>query len=361
MQFHDGTLLHGALVVGGLVLAVGFSHEGQHGAIHAPGGLNHIRNVALAGLVIEVAHILAAMFLVFGKIIIATIGDSLQLTGPEREVILHVRTTLGIVCQLIRIVIAQMQFLARQAQLDIPVVAQVTPVGVPRVRLVRMTEELHLHLLELATAEGVVARVDLVAEALADLGDPEGRPDAVGVEHVAIVAEDALCRLGTQVGRSGVIFHRPDVGLEHQVELARRGQVAAAEGTRDRIAVIRQARHTEYDQDIPQGARRLADRARHGLEVRRGVLDQGHALGLLAAALADPALEFRLVEGEHAVFIGVTRFTQRRNPFALRDQVVHVIGPEVATALTTGQHGIAEPAHMTRGLPHLRIHDDRAV
>ena len=37
----------------------------------------------------------------------------------------------------------------------------------------RVDEELHLHLLELARPEDEVARGDLVAERLADLGDPE--------------------------------------------------------------------------------------------------------------------------------------------------------------------------------------------
>ena len=64
-----------------------------------------------------------------------------------------------------------------------------------------MAEELDLHLLELARAEGEVARRDLVAEALADLGDAERDADAAAVEDVLEVDEDALGRLGPQEGR----------------------------------------------------------------------------------------------------------------------------------------------------------------
>ena len=49
------------------------------------------------------------------------------------------------------------------------------PVLVPLLRLVGRDEELHLHLLELERAEDEVARRDLVAERLADLGDAERR------------------------------------------------------------------------------------------------------------------------------------------------------------------------------------------
>src|ERR1035437_5002729 len=58
--------------------------------------------------------------------------------------------------------------------------------------LARPDEVLHLHLLELAHAEDEVARADLVAEALADLGDPEGEllprrfPDVLEVHVTAL-------------------------------------------------------------------------------------------------------------------------------------------------------------------------------
>ena len=96
----------------------------------------------------------------------------------------------------------------------------------PLVGLGRRDEELHLHLLELADAEEEVAGRDLVAEALSDLRDPERRLDAQRRRHVLEVHEDPLCRLRPQVGHAGVVAHRTDMRLEHQVEVPRLGQVA---------------------------------------------------------------------------------------------------------------------------------------
>src|SRR6185295_10017239 len=91
-------------------------------------------------------------------------------------------------------------------------------------------EELHLHLLELAGAEDEVARGDLVAERLPDLRDPEGRLLAREGHHVLEVDEDALRRLRAQVDLGALARDRADVGLEHQVELAWLGELAAALG-----------------------------------------------------------------------------------------------------------------------------------
>ena len=85
-----------------------------------------------------------------------------------------------------------------------------------------------LHLLELAGAEDPVLRSDLVAEALADLGDAERRLLAAGLEHVGEVDEHALRGLGSHVGLGAAALDRSGVGLEHQVELARLGEAAAA-------------------------------------------------------------------------------------------------------------------------------------
>src|SRR5205807_2358961 len=94
--------------------------------------------------------------------------------------------------------------------------------------LAGVAEELDLHLLELAAAEGVVPRVDLVAERLADLGDTERQLEPSAVEDVTEVDEDALSRLWAQIGNVRGILDGADVGLEHQVELARLRQFAIA-------------------------------------------------------------------------------------------------------------------------------------
>src|SRR5690606_34587581 len=95
---------------------------------------------------------------------------------------------------------------------------------------------LELALLELARAEREVARVDLVAERLADLGDPERDLLARALPHALEVEEDRLAGLGAQVGGGRRVLLGADEGLEHQVEVAGRRPVvlrrALARGTR---------------------------------------------------------------------------------------------------------------------------------
>src|SRR5205807_1551782 len=67
---------------------------------------------------------------------------------------------------------------------------------------------------------------DLVAEALADLRYPERRLLAGELQVVLEVEEDPLSGLGAQVYGRALLLDRADRGLEHQVEVARLGQVA---------------------------------------------------------------------------------------------------------------------------------------
>src|SRR6266566_339072 len=107
----------------------------------------------------------------------------------------------------------------------VPAISLVDPVVEPVARLVRRNKVLHLHLLELARAKEEVAGCDLVTERLADLRDTERRLAARELEHVLEVDEDPLGRLGTEVrGRSGFL-DRAERRRQHQVELARLGQV----------------------------------------------------------------------------------------------------------------------------------------
>ena len=108
--------------------------------------------------------------------------------------------------------------------------ARVDPGLVRRLVLSRPDEVLDLHLLELARPEGEVARRDLVAKRLADLGDAERQLAAHGVQHVAEVDEDPLRRLGPQVGQARPVagVDRSDRGPEHQVERPRLGQIGGA-------------------------------------------------------------------------------------------------------------------------------------
>ena len=95
-----------------------------------------------------------------------------------------------------------------------------------------LDEELQFHLLELAAAEREIARIDLVAERLADLRDAERHLLARHAEDVVELRENDLRGFGAEIGDAGAVLDRADERLEHQIELARLGElVRAAFGT----------------------------------------------------------------------------------------------------------------------------------
>src|SRR5512134_1057296 len=102
--------------------------------------------------------------------------------------------------QLLRLVGPHAQPVLAEAQLAVEAHPLGQPVLEPALTLARVNEELELRLLELARAEGEVARIDLVAEGLADLGDPEGDLLPGGLAHAFEVVEDGLAGLRAQPG-----------------------------------------------------------------------------------------------------------------------------------------------------------------
>src|SRR6185369_12748242 len=171
--------------------------------------------------------------------------------------------------------------------------------------LVRVDEELDLHLLELARPEDEVARRDLVAKGLADLGDTERELAPRRLQHVVEVHEDALGRLRSQVGDGRVLFHRAHERLEHEIEVAGLGELP--------LATLRAKR---------------------------------------APGAAVPA---GLAGGDHELVpLGRLAVVYPR-------QLVHLVGPEAALALAAVDHGIAEVVDVAAGLPHGRVHEDRCV
>ena len=112
--------------------------------------------------------------------------------------------------------------------LDVPAKPFGAPVLVQLAIRPRLAEVLHLHQLELAQPKDEVSRRDLVAKSLALLGDAEREPAPRRVHHVREVDEHALRGLGAQPDLRRVLLHRADERLEHEVELPRRGERAAA-------------------------------------------------------------------------------------------------------------------------------------
>ena len=217
-----------ALAALDLLLVVGVHHERQRRAVGAGRGLDHVGHVALAGGGVHVVELLAGSVLVLGQVEVAAVGDALELRPAHREEVLDVRGRARVVRQLVGAVLAQPQLVLADAELLVPAHALVHPVHVPLRGVGGRGEELDLHLLELARAEDEVAGRDLVAERLADLGDPEGRLLAGELQDVLEVHEDALGGLRAQVDHRALVLDRAHVGLEHEVEVARLGQVAAA-------------------------------------------------------------------------------------------------------------------------------------
>ena len=159
-----------------LLLVVGVDEERERRAVGAGGGLDHVRHVALAALRVEVLERLARVLGVPAQVEVAAVGDPLELRPADREEVLDVAGLRGVVRELVGVVRAQPQMALRAAR------ARGTSRRRSAVqysnhsrRLGRRHEELHLHLLELARAEDEVARRDLVAKRLADLGDAERR------------------------------------------------------------------------------------------------------------------------------------------------------------------------------------------
>src|SRR5207249_8777108 len=157
----------------------------------------------------------------------------------------------------------------------------------------------------LARPEDEVARRDLVAERLADLRDAERQLAPRRLQHVVEVDEDALGRLRTQIRERRVLLHGPHEGLEHEVELARRRELA--------LAALR--------------AERAADAA---VLARLAGLD-GELVALGGRTVVRPV------------------------------ELVDLVGTEAPLALAAIDHGIGEVVQMPAGLPHHGVHEDGRV
>ena len=216
---------HGALLVVDDVGVVGGEQERRHRPCRTRRRLDDVRDVALVGRLVEVVEPLTGVCGVGVEVEVGALGDALQLVPAPRKQELDVGGTGRVVRQLVGAVRPRAAACSDgDAETHVPVEALVAPVLVPLRAVARRDEELHLHLLELAGAEDPVLRCDLVAEALAHLGDAERRLLAGGLQHVDEVGEHALRRLRSQVRHGAGVLDRAGVGLEHQVELAGLGE-----------------------------------------------------------------------------------------------------------------------------------------
>src|SRR5271154_5951844 len=95
---------------------------------------------------------------------------------------------------------------------------------------VRLDEKFQFHLLELARAEGEIARRDLVAERLADLRDAERDALPRRFQNIFELRENRLRGFGAEISNAVFAFNRTDISFEHQVEWPRFSQKGAILG-----------------------------------------------------------------------------------------------------------------------------------
>src|SRR6266511_4369280 len=235
VEAQDGTPVHAALRVRRLVLVVRLQQEREHRTGQAGGRLDDVGNPTLALVLVEVRQVDAGVLAVGREVEVGAVGDALQLgelRAAEAEAVLDIDRALRVVRQLLSRVLEVAQVRRGDAQVGVPVPALGQPVLVPLLVGAGLDEVLHLHLLELARTEDEVARRDLVAEALAHLGDAERRLLARRGHHVGEVDEDSLCRLRAQVVQALVVLDGAEIGLHQAVEHPGLGEAALAAAVR---------------------------------------------------------------------------------------------------------------------------------
>ena len=213
---------------------VRLAQQGERASVCASGWLDDMGEVTLVLLLVEVAHLLAlsAGGGVGLEVEVGAMGDAFELAVSGRskgKAVLDVAGTgadLGVVGELVAVMLAQNEIVASEADLLPPGESPIAPPLVPLVGGVGSDEELDLHLLEFAAAEGEIARRDFVAEGLADLRDAERNAHARGIADIPEVGEDALRGFGAQIRERVLVADRTTVGLEHEVEHARLGERA---------------------------------------------------------------------------------------------------------------------------------------
>jgi hypothetical protein len=275
------------------------------------------------------------------QVVVPAVVDPLELAPAERELELDVVCGLRVMGAFVLPVLVPAELLLGDAEAQVPIPAELAEVLEPLHGSAGLGEELELHLLEFPRAKDEVARVDLVPERLSDLGDPERRPLPGRLHDAPEVEEDRLTGLRPQVGERRGILGSTDVRLQHQVELARLGQVVPAVSRLGALVV-------RFDLVRPE------------------------------ALLADPAVDHRVVEvghvtrGDPGLGIRDDRRVEPDDVGALPDHALppgglHVVAqldaertvvPEAVDAAVDLARGVDEPA--VRAERHQLVHVDHS-
>ena len=270
---------------------------------------------------------------------VRAVGHTFQLSvawGGEGEAVFHVEraaSIFGVVGQFIGIMGPQQEILALHSDRAPPVLPGFTPEFIPLWCIVTVAEEFEFHLFKFPGTENEVPWGDFVAERFPDLGDAERHSNPRSVAHIFEVQEDALGGFGSKIGRRVLVLQCADVGLEHEVELARLGQGARFFGI-----------GPNGDGEFSRGDRLdAADVEQFIGEFRFHVLLQ------LLPCFAQRGI-VTADEGEN-LSVGV--------PFSAQEAQVICAVPSFGFSAV--HHGVVEAAHVTRCFPHSRILDDGRI
>jgi len=149
---------------------------------------------------------------------VRTTVNTFHFLEAERHQEFDIRSSIGIVSQLVMVVIAIM--IIAEAQCLMPFQTGLFPSLEPVEFSTRFYKELHLHLLKLTHTEDELACNDFVTESLTDLCDTERNLHTTGLLYIQIVHEDTLSCFRTKVNLHCTFRSRTHFSGKHQIELA---------------------------------------------------------------------------------------------------------------------------------------------
>ena len=327
-----------------LLLCIRVAHHAEEHTVYADRRLNVIGSVALVGLRVEVLNLCAGEFLMLRQVVVGTAVNAFHLFEAEGHTELDVGSGVGIVCQLLMVV--ETIVLVAHAQGLVPLQAMLLPVVEPLHLRSGLAEELHLHLLKLTHTEHELACHNLVSEGLSYLRYAEGQLHAARLLHVEEVDKDALSRLRTQVDAAGSLGRGAHLGREHQVELPYIGPVLS---TADGV----------YDAFVQDNLLQLGQvGSLHGGSVA-GV--QGVALLLMVEHAGVGGTKLSLVEVVAEAFAGLGHLLVYLLVILGYLVLYEVVGTVALLRVTVVYQRVVESIHVTAGLPHRGVHEDRSV
>jgi len=205
---------------------VGVAEEGEEGSFDAEGGFDDVGDEFLAGFGVGIGEGDAGVGGVAGEVEVSAVGEAVELASAEGEVVDEIDGALGIVGELFFRMLFFVNVGRVESNFFTPGVHGREPLFkgfFPR----RFPDEVFdLHLFEFDDAEDEVPGSDFVAKGFADLGHSEGDFDAHGVDDVLEVEEDRLGSFRAQISEIAAGAGFAHVGLEHEIEDARFGEIA---------------------------------------------------------------------------------------------------------------------------------------